>query len=176
MLHSLRLSIVSTRLTSSIIYSSFLLSALINIWKGAWETSGPRWKKMMSKRRKLGLNSIDSLTELYDVPRKFEAPFKRQLNRLLITDFETATRGEKLTRVSALLSLCYILFTGVFWRRMPNNTAWIFQRNSLLQQRLYKRHTLLSHPIVHSLCFELAALFCLLWLCLAFLQSDLCWI
>jgi hypothetical protein len=75
--------------------------------------------------------AVASLTELYDIPKKFEAPFKRQL-KLLMDRTLKQRRGEKLTRVSAMLTFCYILFTSVFWWRMPDNTAWIFQRNSLL--------------------------------------------
>jgi ABC-type multidrug transport system ATPase subunit len=75
--------------------------------------------------------AVSSLRDLHDVPKKFEAPFRSQL-KLLMGRTLKQRRGEKLTGVSALLTVCYMCFTGLFWWRMPNNTAWIFQRNSLL--------------------------------------------
>jgi len=39
---------------------------------------------------------------------------------------------EKITRVSILLTLTYLFFTALFWWRLPDTTAYIFERNSLL--------------------------------------------
>ena len=71
-----------------------------------------------------------TLRELYAIP-KFESSFWTQL-RLLTRRTIKQQRGERLTRVAGLLTLAYILFTGLFWWRIPDDTSRIYQRNSLL--------------------------------------------
>jgi ABC-type multidrug transport system permease subunit len=73
---------------------------------------------------------MSTLRELHAIP-KFESSFWTQL-RLLTARTIKQQRGERLTRVAALLTLAYVLFTGLFWWRMPDNTSRIYQRNSLL--------------------------------------------
>eukprot|EP00536_Pseudo-nitzschia_multiseries_P003139 jgi/Psemu1/7034/gm1.7034_g len=62
---------------------------------------------------------------------KYEASFWTQFS-MILSRISKQQRGEKLTRVSFLLTLTYILFTGFMYFRLPDNTANIFERNSLL--------------------------------------------
>mmetsp|Transcript_21156 Transcript_21156/g.58827 ORF Transcript_21156/g.58827 Transcript_21156/m.58827 type:complete len:691 (+) Transcript_21156:212-2284(+) len=62
---------------------------------------------------------------------KYEASFWTQLS-MLLSRISKQQRGERLTRVSFMLTLTYILFTGFMYFRLPDNTANIFERNSLL--------------------------------------------
>ena len=71
-----------------------------------------------------------TLRELNAIP-KFESSFWTQLH-LLTRRTIKQQRGERLTRVASLLTLAYILFTGLFWWRIPDDTSRIYQRNSLL--------------------------------------------
>ena len=71
-----------------------------------------------------------SLAELRAIP-KFETSFWLQL-RLLTSRVVKQQRGEKVSIVNALLTLTYIVFTGFFYWRLPNDTGSIFERNSLL--------------------------------------------
>lgn len=71
-----------------------------------------------------------SLAELRAIP-KFETSFWLQL-RLLTSRVIKQQRGEKVTKVNLLLTLTYIVFTGFFWWRLPNDTSSIYNRNSLL--------------------------------------------
>ena len=41
-------------------------------------------------------------------------------------------QGERITRSATLLQVLYIFFTSLFWWRIPDNTARIYERNSLL--------------------------------------------
>jgi ABC-type multidrug transport system ATPase subunit/ABC-type multidrug transport system permease subunit len=72
-----------------------------------------------------------SLMELEFMPTKFDASFTTQL-RLLTGRTLKQRRGERITRVTMLLTLTFIFFTSLFWWRLPDNTSWTFQRNSLL--------------------------------------------
>ena len=74
---------------------------------------------------------MSTLGELHNVPQKYESPFLVQL-KLLLRRTLKQRRGEKLTRVACLLQFSYIAFTSIFWWRLPDNTAWIFERNSLI--------------------------------------------
>jgi ABC-type multidrug transport system ATPase subunit len=74
---------------------------------------------------------ISTLTELQHAPKKYEASFWKQL-KLLAGRALKQQRGEKLTRVAIMLTFSYVFFTSLFWWQMPNNTAWVFQRTSLL--------------------------------------------
>lgn len=71
-----------------------------------------------------------SLAELRAIP-KFETSFWLQL-RLLTSRVVKQQRGEKVTMVNLLLTLTYIVFTGFFYWRLPDDTSSIYQRNSLL--------------------------------------------
>jgi ABC-type multidrug transport system permease subunit len=76
-------------------------------------------------------NRMSSLTELQQTPKKYEASFWKQLS-LLTQRTLKQRRGERLTRVSALLTFSYVFFTSFFWWQMPDTTAWVYERNSLL--------------------------------------------
>ena len=73
---------------------------------------------------------LSSLNELQSAPR-YNTSFTKQL-RLLTQRTLKQQRGERLTLTSMYLQLAYFFFTALFWWRMPDNTAWIFERNSLL--------------------------------------------
>ncbi|CAJ1950247.1 unnamed protein product [Cylindrotheca closterium] len=74
---------------------------------------------------------MSTLTDLHNTTVKFEAGFAMQL-RLLAQRTIKQRRMEKITRVSVLLTLTYLFFTALFWWRLPDTTAYIFERNSLL--------------------------------------------
>lgn len=73
---------------------------------------------------------MSTLDELKSGP-KFFVSFRRQLSILTIRTLKQQ-RGERLTATASLLQLAYLFFTALFWWRMPDNTDWIFSRNSLL--------------------------------------------
>eukprot|EP00978_Attheya_sp_CCMP212_P007352 scaffold17117_cov52-Attheya_sp.AAC.2 len=73
---------------------------------------------------------MSSLHELHSSP-KFVTGFGTQLKLLTLRSLKQQ-RGEKLTRTAIFLTAAYVFFTCLFWWRMPNTTAWIFERNSLL--------------------------------------------
>ena len=74
--------------------------------------------------------SMSSLNELHSSPR-YNISFIKQL-RLLTKRTLKQQRGERLTLTAMYLQLAYLFFTALFWWRMPDSTAWIFERNSLL--------------------------------------------
>jgi ABC-type multidrug transport system ATPase subunit len=74
---------------------------------------------------------MSTLANLNQTTSKFEASFSTQL-RLLTQRTVKQRRMEKITKVSILLTLTYLVFTALFWWRLPNTTAYIFERNSLL--------------------------------------------
>jgi hypothetical protein len=74
---------------------------------------------------------MSTLTELHQTPKKYESSFLTQLS-LLTGRTVKQRRGERLTRVSILLTAAYTVFTSLFWWQMPDNTSWIFERSSLL--------------------------------------------
>jgi ABC-type multidrug transport system ATPase subunit len=80
--------------------------------------------KRLIKRR------MSSLYELRKAP-KFNTGFRMQL-RLLTQRTIKQQRGEKLTITAVVLQLTYLFFSALLWWRLPNNTGWIFERNSLL--------------------------------------------
>ena len=73
---------------------------------------------------------MSSLEELHSVP-KFSTGFWTHL-KLLTQRTLKQQRGERLTTTALILQLSYLFFTALFWWRMPDTTAWIFERNSLL--------------------------------------------
>lgn len=73
---------------------------------------------------------LSSLDELQSVP-KFNTTFYTQL-KLLTQRTLKQQRGERLTTTALILQLAYLFFTALFWWRMPDTTAWTFERNSLL--------------------------------------------
>jgi ABC-type multidrug transport system ATPase subunit len=83
-----------------------------------------------SKKFKPRARRMSSLYELHAAP-KFNTSFRTQL-RLLTQRTIKQQRGERLTLTTVALQLCYLFFTALFWWRMPLNTGWIFERNSLL--------------------------------------------
>jgi len=76
-------------------------------------------------------SEMSTLTELQKSAGRFEASFITQL-KLLVQRTIKQRRMEKITRVSILLTLTYLFFTALFWWRLPDTTAYIFERNSLL--------------------------------------------
>jgi ABC-type multidrug transport system ATPase subunit len=74
---------------------------------------------------------MSTLTELHETPKKYEASFLMQL-ALLTGRTLKQRRGERLTRVSMLLTFSYVFFTSFFWWQLPDTTAYVFERNSLL--------------------------------------------
>ncbi|CAB9519200.1 Putative white-brown complex homolog protein 30 [Seminavis robusta] len=73
---------------------------------------------------------LSTLKELQKSP-KYVSPFRMQL-RLLTQRTVKQMRGERLTRTTVLLTFAYTFFSALFWWRLPDNTAYVFQRNSLL--------------------------------------------
>jgi ABC-type multidrug transport system ATPase subunit/ABC-type multidrug transport system permease subunit len=71
-----------------------------------------------------------SLADLRKVP-KFETSFWVQL-KLLSNRTLKQQRGERLTLVAAILTFTYSFLTSLFWWRIPDNTNFIYERNSLL--------------------------------------------
>lgn len=61
----------------------------------------------------------------------YEASFGRELS-MLTGRISKQQRGDKLTRVTCLLTLVYLVFTSFMYFRLPNDTANIFERNSLI--------------------------------------------
>lgn len=57
---------------------------------------------------------MSTLAELQETPRKYEASFWKQLS-LLTSRTLKQRRGERLTRVSILLTFSYTVFTALFW-------------------------------------------------------------
>jgi hypothetical protein len=84
-----------------------------------------------AKKRKQFFREMSSLTVLQQSPKKFEAPFAKQL-QLLTSRTLKQRRGEKFTRVTVLLTFAYVVFTALVYWRLPDTTATVFQRNSLL--------------------------------------------
>jgi len=75
---------------------------------------------------------FSSLAQLENTKKSaYEASFWTELS-MLANRISKQQRGEKLTRVTFLLTLTYVLFTGFMYFRLPNDTANIFERNSLL--------------------------------------------
>jgi ABC-type multidrug transport system ATPase subunit/ABC-type multidrug transport system permease subunit len=101
---------------------------------------GQRWAECSDKdsallqdnshHLKRGARRMSSLCELRAAP-KFNTGFRMQL-RLLTQRTIKQQRGEKLTITALLLQLTYLFFSALLWWRLPNNTGWIFPRNSLL--------------------------------------------
>jgi ABC-type multidrug transport system ATPase subunit len=73
---------------------------------------------------------LSSLVELQAV-KKYKVGFLTQL-KLLVARSMKQRRGEKLTKISLLVTLAYTVLTGIFWFRLPNDTSRIYDRISLL--------------------------------------------
>jgi len=82
-----------------------------------------------SQRGKLQ-RRLSSLQELQNEP-KFDASFWTQL-KLLVIRAQRQGRGERITRVALLLTICWTVFTGLAWGYLPDNTDYVFNRASLL--------------------------------------------
>ena len=76
------------------------------------------------------MRAMSSLQELRTGP-KFNTTFYTQL-KILLYRVMKQQRGERITRSATLLQVLYIFFTSLFWWRIPDNTARIYERNSLL--------------------------------------------
>jgi hypothetical protein len=105
--------------------------------------SGPvmpsQWSACAAKPSCLAAKPIDgkyteerrlSLSQLKAAP-SYNTGFYTQL-KLLMHRTIKQHRGERLTRTAVLLQLMYLFFTALFWWRIPDNTARVFERNSLL--------------------------------------------
>lgn len=84
----------------------------------------------IDRNQKQAKRAMSSLQELRTGP-KYNTSFYTQLT-ILLHRVMKQQRGERITRSAALLQLLYIFFTSLFWWRIPDNTARIFERNSLL--------------------------------------------
>ena len=73
---------------------------------------------------------LSSLRELENEP-KFEATFLTQL-KLLMFRAQRQGRGERITRVALLLTICWTVFTGLAWGYLPDTSDYVFNRASLL--------------------------------------------
>lgn len=71
-----------------------------------------------------------SLRELRATP-SYNTGFVMQL-KLLTHRTIKQQRGERLTMTAVLMQVVYLFFTALFWWRIPDTTARIFERNSLL--------------------------------------------
>jgi ABC-type multidrug transport system ATPase subunit/ABC-type multidrug transport system permease subunit len=103
--------------------------ALAEYWSNAkfqevYDADGENKRKQLARK-------MSTLKELHQSSTKFEAKFSTQL-RLLAQRTHKQRRMEKITKVSVLLTLTYLFFTALFWWRLPNTTAYIFERTSLL--------------------------------------------
>jgi hypothetical protein len=85
--------------------------------------------KRTSQRKRLQ-RRLSSLQEIEKEP-KFQATFLTQL-KLLIIRAQRQGRGERITRVALLLTICWTVFTGLAWGYLPNDTDYVFNRASLL--------------------------------------------
>jgi len=97
--------------------------------EGCSEENKPCGDKTTSMNWKL--RRMSTLTELQQTPKKYEASFWKQLS-LLAGRTLKQRRGERLTRVSVLLTFSYVFFTSFFWWQMPDDTSYVYARNSLI--------------------------------------------
>jgi ABC-type multidrug transport system ATPase subunit/ABC-type multidrug transport system permease subunit len=81
------------------------------------------------EQSKLG-RRLSTLEELQSAP-KYDVTFWTQLKLLTVRTLKQQ-RGERLTTTAAILQLVYLFFTALFWWHLPDNTARIYERNSLL--------------------------------------------
>ena len=85
-------------------------------------------KSTQSKRPARRLSTIQELEE--NEP-KFQSSFWTQL-KLLTSRTSKQQRGQRLTRVAALLTFSWTAFTCLAWGRLPDTTTYIYSRASLL--------------------------------------------
>lgn len=88
-------------------------------------------KPPQSIDRRMLKHRLSSIAELKQEQPKFHAGFCTQL-KLLTMRASKQQRGERITRVAILLTLCWIAFICLAWGRMPDTTSYIFNRASLL--------------------------------------------
>merc|ERR1712013_360215 len=74
---------------------------------------------------------MNSLHELRTTVPGFATSFTTQL-RLLLRRTMKQQRGERINVTSMVVTGIYILLSVVFWWRLPDNTGYLFERNSLL--------------------------------------------
>jgi ABC-type multidrug transport system ATPase subunit/ABC-type multidrug transport system permease subunit len=74
---------------------------------------------------------MSTLSELHNTIKKYEAPFSKQL-QLLTSRTHKQRRGDKITKLSVMLTFIYVVFTCLFWWQLPDDTSANFQRTSLL--------------------------------------------
>ena len=92
-----------------------------------WEqkhNQGPKIPQSVSR-------TLSSLEELKQKQPKFHVGFCTQL-RMLTMRAAKQQRGERITRVACLLTVCWIAFTSLAWGRLPDTTAYIYNKASLL--------------------------------------------
>ena len=93
--------------------------------KTSQEPKVPQSVKRDVKRR------LSSLEELKLNQPKFHVGFCTQL-KMLTMRAAKQQRGERITRVACLLTVCWIAFTSLAWGRLPDTTAYIYNKASLL--------------------------------------------
>jgi ABC-type multidrug transport system ATPase subunit/ABC-type multidrug transport system permease subunit len=77
------------------------------------------------------LPHLSSLAQLQSTFPQYSTNLIFQL-RILTQRVMKQRRGEKLTRVAAIVALTFIVLQSMIWFRLPNDTAHIFERNSFL--------------------------------------------
>jgi ABC-type multidrug transport system ATPase subunit/ABC-type multidrug transport system permease subunit len=83
----------------------------------------------MEKPKRASGRRTSSLKELHASPKYFVG-YWLQL-KLLTERTLKQQRGERLTFAATLLQCAYLFFTALFWWRLPDNTSYVFARNSL---------------------------------------------
>lgn len=83
-----------------------------------------------SKKLRRDESRMSTLQELRAVPT-YNTTFWTQLKLLTLRTLKQQ-RGERLTMATVILQSTYLLFTSVFWWRIPDTTDHVYSRNSLL--------------------------------------------
>ena len=71
-----------------------------------------------------------SLLEL-EMTEKYQSSVGTQLS-LLMSRTLKQHRGERITAVAAVVTIAYTFFTSLFWWQIPDDTNFVFERNSLM--------------------------------------------
>jgi len=103
-------------------------------WEKIATTTAETTTKLEAEKRQQQCSSSPrirlSLADLKMIP-KFETPVWIQFKMLLIRTLKQQ-RGDRLTVVTAILTLAYVFFTSILWWRIPDDTNRIFERNSVI--------------------------------------------
>jgi len=94
-----------------------------------WENYGDDRALLGEKTPRRLSSKLKDLEELHNVP-KYNVGFLTQL-ALLTKRTMKQQRGERITSATIILQFLYLVFTALFWWRPPDNTAYVFTRDSL---------------------------------------------